>query len=384
MMPIENIQNFVLVLLYGSLVLQSFILVVNPMNVNKKANFAFGIFLFLWSSYWLQNILQICGLFPNAQFIFLIRAFEIFTPLFLFFSVVFFITPNYRFKKNDLFCLITPVVYLFLLLSSGEHKLINIITMLIAVVHNLPYIAIIYFKIRKHQKRIETISSDTESINLQWLIKLSLLLFITIVITVCYELFNAFIYKMHQNLAMDLLFLFIVYSSFYHILRQKEIYPVSKMQLEELLSIELESEEKTEKKKLIPDQDFEALKQELLSLMETQKPYLDGELNLLKLSELININAHQLSYLLNNGFNENFFQFVNKYRVEHAKKLLSGDPSKKFSILGIAFESGFNSKTSFNTIFKKTMGITPSEFRKSQEENNFSVEKEAGEIKRLS
>ncbi len=191
--------------------------------------------------------------------------------------------------------------------------------MLIAVVHNLPYIAIIYFKIRKHQKRIETISSDTESINLQWLIKLSLLLFITIVITVCYELFNAFIYKMHQNLAMDLLFLFIVYSTFYHILRQKEIYPVSKMQLEELLSIELESEEKTEKKKLIPDQDFEALKQKLLSLMETQKPYLDGELNLLKLSELININAHQLSYLLNNGFNENFFQFVNKYRVEYAK-----------------------------------------------------------------
>ncbi|WP_275141301.1 AraC family transcriptional regulator [Elizabethkingia meningoseptica] len=384
MMPIENIQNFVLVLLYGSLVLQSFILVVNPMNVNKKANFAFGIFLFLWSSYWLQNILQICGLFPNPQFIFLIRAFEIFTPLFLFFSVVFFITPNYRFKKNDLFCLITPVAYLFLLLNSGGNKLINIITMLIAVVHNLPYIAIIYFKIRKHQKRIETISSDTESINLQWLIKLSLLLFITIVITVCYELFNAFIYKMHQNLAMDLLFLFIVYSTFYHILRQKEIYPVSKMQLEELLSIELESEEKTEKKKLIPDQDFEALKQKLLSLMETQKPYLDGELNLLKLSELININAHQLSYLMNNGFNENFFQFVNKYRVEYAKKLLSGDPSKKFSILGIAFESGFNSKTSFNTIFKKTMGITPSEFRKSQEENNFSVEKEAGEIKRLS
>ncbi|MDE5439017.1 helix-turn-helix domain-containing protein [Elizabethkingia meningoseptica] len=383
-MPIENIQNFVLVLLYGSLVLQSFILVVNPMNVNKKANFAFGIFLFLWSSYWLQNILQICGLFPNPQFIFLIRAFEIFTPLFLFFSVVFFITPNYRFKKNDLFCLITPVAYLFLLLNSGGNKLINIITMLIAVVHNLPYIAIIYFKIRKHQKRIETISSDTESINLQWLIKLSLLLFITIVITVCYELFNAFIYKMHQNLAMDLLFLFIVYSTFYHILRQKEIYPVSKMQLEELLSIELESEEKTEKKKLIPDQDFEALKQKLLSLMETQKPYLDGELNLLKLSELININAHQLSYLMNNGFNENFFQFVNKYRVEYAKKLLSGDPSKKFSILGIAFESGFNSKTSFNTIFKKTMGITPSEFRKSQEENNFSVEKEAGEIKRLS
>ncbi|OPC02384.1 AraC family transcriptional regulator [Elizabethkingia ursingii] len=373
-MPIENIQKFVLVLLYGSLVLQSFILLANPMNVNKKANFAFGIFMFLWSGYWILDILKICGFSPGPLLIFSVYSVLIFTPLFLFFSVVFFINPNYQFGKRDLVCFVIPAIYLIVLFNSEYNKVLHILAMLIVIAHNLPYIGIIYYKIRKHQKRIEIISSNTESINLQWLIKLSFLLFITIIITVCYELFNTFIYKMHQNLAMDLLFLFIVYSTFYHVLRQKEIYPVSKIQLDDLLSIELEAEEKTEKKKLIPDEDFESLKQKLLTLIETQKPYLEGDLNLLKLSELIGISTHQLSYLLNNGFNENFFQFVNKYRVQHAKELLISDSYNKLSVLGIAFDSGFNSKTAFNTFFKKTVGVTPSEFRKNQSEGNFTEE----------
>jgi AraC-like DNA-binding protein len=373
-MPIENIQKFVLVLLYGSLVLQSFILLANPMNVNKKANFAFGIFMLLWSGYWVLDILKICGFSPGPLLIFSVYSVLIFTPLFLFFSVVFFINPNYQFGKRDLVCFVIPAIYLIVLFNSEYNKVLHILAMLIVIAHNLPYIGIIYYKIRKHQKRIEIISSNTESINLQWLIKLSFLLFITIIITVCYELFNTFIYKMHQNLAMDLLFLFIVYSTFYHVLRQKEIYPVSKIQLDDLLSIELEAEEKTEKKKLIPDEDFESLKQKLLTLIETQKPYLEGDLNLLKLSELIGISTHQLSYLLNNGFNENFFQFVNKYRVQHAKELLISDSYNKLSVLGIAFDSGFNSKTAFNTFFKKTVGVTPSEFRKNQSEGNFTEE----------
>ncbi|MCL1662904.1 helix-turn-helix domain-containing protein [Elizabethkingia ursingii] len=373
-MPIENIQKFVLVLLYGSLVLQSFILLANPMNVNKKANFAFGIFMFLWSGYWVLDILKICGFSPGPLLIFSVYSVLIFTPLFLFFSVVFFINPNYQFGKRDLVCFVIPAIYLIVLFNSEYNKVLHILAMLIVIAHNLPYIGIIYYKIRKHQKRIEIISSNTESINLQWLIKLSFLLFITIIITVCYELFNTFIYKMHQNLAMDLLFLFIVYSTFYHVLRQKEIYPVSKIQLDDLLSIELEAEEKAEKKKLIPDEDFEDLKEKLLTLIETQKPYLEGDLNLLKLSELIGISTHQLSYLLNNGFNENFFQFVNKYRVQHAKELLISDSYNKLSVLGIAFDSGFNSKTAFNTFFKKTVGVTPSEFRKKQSEGNFTEE----------
>ncbi|ASK30636.1 AraC family transcriptional regulator [Chryseobacterium sp. T16E-39] len=365
-MPLENIQKFVLVLLYGGLTLFSFTVLINPLRVNKKANFFFGLFLFLWSSYWILNVLQFCNLPPTPLFEKGVYSIQILTPIFLFFSVVFFINPNYHFKRKDIFCLIAPIVYWVLLICSDDNKTIYSIVMLMAVSHNLPYIALIYFKIRKHQKRIEIISSDTENIDLQWLIKLSFLLFTTIIITVGYELFNTFVYKMHQHVVMDLLFLFIVYSTLFYVLRQKEIYPIDKKQRAELLSIELENDgEIIEKKKLIPDQEFDILKQKLISLMETEKPFLDGDLNLLKLSDLIQINAHQLSYLLNNGFNENFFHFVNKYRVEYAKQLLVNDSHQKLSMVGIAFESGFNSKTAFNTIFKKMTEMTPSEFKKS-------------------
>ncbi|SIN77185.1 AraC-type DNA-binding protein [Epilithonimonas zeae] len=365
-MSFENIQKFVLTLLYGGLILQSFIVLINPMKVNQRANALFGSFLFLWSSYWILDVLQFCGLSPNQLFVFFIYFIEILTPIFLFFSVVFFINPNYRFSKKDTICLITPIIYLILLLNAEGNKTVGITADFVAIFHNLPYIAIIYIRIKKYQKRIESISSNTENINLEWLAKLSLLLFCTIIITVCYELFNVFIYKLNNHLAMDLLFLFIVYSTSYHILRQKEIYPVNEKERQELLSIELEDELKSEKKKLIADSDFENLKQKLIDYMKTEKPYLDGELNLSKLSGFIGINAHQLSYLLNNGFGENFFQFVNKYRVQRAKELLCDDSYRKLSILGIAFEAGFNSKTAFNTIFKKLTNETPSEFRKNQ------------------
>ncbi|KFF22933.1 helix-turn-helix domain-containing protein [Chryseobacterium sp. JM1] len=366
-MQLENIQKFVLVLLYGGLTLLSFTVLINPMRVNRKANLFFGLFLLLWSSYWILNVLQFCGLPPGPLLTSSVYSIQIFTPVLLFFSVVFFINPNYRFKTRDLVCLIVPAIYWILLFNSDKHPVIYNAVLLIDVAHNLPYIALIYFKIRRHQKRIETISSNTENMDLQWLIKLSFLLFVTIIITVGYELFNAFVYKMHQHLVMDLLFLFIVYSTLYYVLRQKEIYPVNKKQRDELLSIELESEEEeTERKKLIPDHELGSLKLRLNALMETEKPHLDGDLNLLKLSDLLQINAHQLSYLLNNGFHENFFYFVNKYRIEHAKKMLTDDSYKKLSMVGIAFESGFNSKTAFNTIFKKMTDMTPSEFKKEQ------------------
>jgi AraC-like DNA-binding protein len=80
----------------------------------------------------------------------------------------------------------------------------------------------------------------------------------------------------------------------------------------------------------------------------------------------MHLTPHQLSYLINIGFNENFFLFVNKYRVERVKELLINKENDHLSILGIAFESGFSSKTAFNTTFKKFTQQTPSEYKKSR------------------
>uniref|UniRef100_UPI003218E5F0 helix-turn-helix domain-containing protein n=1 Tax=Chryseobacterium sp. TaxID=1871047 RepID=UPI003218E5F0 len=114
------------------------------------------------------------------------------------------------------------------------------------------------------------------------------------------------------------------------------------------------------------------LSQRLLKFMETDSPYLDEELSLQKLSLLMNVSTHQLSQTINQGLNTNFYKFVNAYRIKEVKKKLKDPEFEKYSILGIAFESGFNSKSTFNKIFKEETGITPSEFKKSE-----SIKKES-------
>lgn len=120
---------------------------------------------------------------------------------------------------------------------------------------------------------------------------------------------------------------------------------------------------KYEKSTLLPQRSDRYLKK-LLELMETEKPYLDGELTLQKLADRLSIPAHHLSQTINEQLDQTFSDFVNVYRVEEVKRRLH-DPAKKHnSILAIAEDAGFNTKSSFNSVFKKHTGITPSEYRK--------------------
>jgi YesN/AraC family two-component response regulator len=97
--------------------------------------------------------------------------------------------------------------------------------------------------------------------------------------------------------------------------------------------------------------------------MEKEKPWLDPELTLSDLAAQFQLNPVQLSALVNNGIGKNFNDFVNEYRVEAIKKRLDAGASKQFSLLGIAYECGFNSKATFNRAFKKHAGVTPGEYK---------------------
>lgn len=107
-----------------------------------------------------------------------------------------------------------------------------------------------------------------------------------------------------------------------------------------------------------------SIKQNLLIHMETHKPYLEPELNLEQLSSQLSLKPKILSQVINECLGQNFFDFVNRYRIEDAKRLLSNPADKKITVLEVLYEVGFNSKSSFNTLFKKYTGITPSEFKK--------------------
>ena len=104
----------------------------------------------------------------------------------------------------------------------------------------------------------------------------------------------------------------------------------------------------------------------LQKYMIDRKPYLNPSLTIRKLSDEIQMNSRELSVLINQNLNKHFFDFVNEYRIEEAKNILKDSSKKEFTILEILYEVGFNSKSSFNTAFKKHTGLTPTQFRKNK------------------
>lgn len=104
------------------------------------------------------------------------------------------------------------------------------------------------------------------------------------------------------------------------------------------------------------------LNQRLLALMDEKQYYLEPKLTLSTLANELTVSANYLSQLINQCHNKNFYDFINEYRVEEFKKQASSPKNQHLSLLAIALDSGFNSKSSFNMVFKKHTGETPSQF----------------------
>lgn len=104
---------------------------------------------------------------------------------------------------------------------------------------------------------------------------------------------------------------------------------------------------------------------QLLTHMETEKPYLDPELSILKLSSQLTLKTETVSTALNNHLGQNFFDFINKYRIDEFKIQALLDENKHLSIMGLAYDCGFNSKAAFYRAFKKFEGISPSAYIQS-------------------
>lgn len=205
--------------------------------------------------------------------------------------------------------------------------------------------------------------SSAENINLDWLRKLvyifGLVWTLLMIVATIHHVFHLFSWIFCTDGISLSLSIFIILIGYYG-LKQKEIFSFPEKE-----SFILEPKPEKYSGSRLKESEARLYMEKLNRFMEEEKPYLSPDLNLPQLAKEVDIPSHYLSQVINENIGLNFFDFINRQRVEDVKSKISDPRYNNFSILGIAFESGFNSKSAFNRVFKNITGLTPSEYKKS-------------------
>jgi AraC-like DNA-binding protein len=279
--------------------------------------------------------------------------------------------PTFRFRKKHLLHYVPfIIVMLFSFLYLARHReftaeirfhshaaMLGVVIYILALGQFIFYLYYIFKLIRSFKFKALNELSNTENIDPAWL-KLFLVIFLTVFVLLIMMMIIA-IHKLdvsYFNNVVSVVFAFTIYILGYKGLFQQTILPINNnINVQENII-----EEKAALENKVVDKQ---LLSKLFDFMIKQKPYHDPELTLTSLASQIEISRNLLSELINSGTGGNFYDFVNKYRIEEVKVLMSNPKYKDFTILAIAFEAGFPSKSTFNSIFKKFTSLTPSEYR---------------------
>ena len=266
------------------------------------------------------------------------------------------------------FPLFLTALFLHRFSESGPHTFSPFIAVMgtLSLVIPTCYIIFSFLKIRRYAARVENWFSDTERMSISWLHKITVLGLVMFVLWdagVAAQIFHYFRHSPYFPLLHLTLIATICLMTTYHVIRQPDIFTASR-DMKALDDDRKESgaaKEKYAKQSIDPVMQKEYLDR-LLAHMTGEKPFLDEGVTIRSLSEELGIPIHHLSIVINTMLNRNFSTFINEYRVREALSMLEKG-GEDANILSIAFASGFSSKSSFNSAFKKITGKTPSEYK---------------------
>jgi AraC-like DNA-binding protein len=224
------------------------------------------------------------------------------------------------------------------------------------------YSVLAFIEIRKHQSNLKNLVSYTSGvITLNWLKIVSISFYaayFVLFILGGLNMIGNYIPFDPYFVIFGFITLFTFLYSFYGI-KQPVIFG---QELKEEDEVNRRDAEKYTRSGLKDEQASDYLEM-LITYVEINKPYLDRDLSIHDLSLMTGIPRHFITQVLNEKYKRNFFTFINEYRVKEAVERFSDMKYSNYTILAIAFDSGFNSKTTFNSIFKNQTGKTPSEYR---------------------
>ena len=339
---------------------------------NRKANLLLASFVFVVSYFLTVRVIIFSGFYREFPYLLgtAIPCWYLTGPLFYFY-IKLHLWPEYKLKLND-FLHGIPFLIVFLMMSkiifeSGSRKIFllenpAVNTIKIFPFNFLPFIILVgYFilsvkLIKNSLASYKLFFSNTKIDHLEWVKRILIVYIIYLLFDIITSLrsrfFNVLLVEMNflTLFAMSLFIHFIVVYSFRNPAR---IFYVKDNDTPKYQTSNL------------TDDSMEKYLSELDKIMKEEKLYMDNNLSLPGLANKLNLKPYQVSQIINQKKNSNFYDYINSFRVEEAKRRLSDPAQNHISVLGIGLDVGFNSKTSFNSNFKKLENTTPSAYRKT-------------------
>lgn len=301
-----------------------------------------------------------------------------FGPVLLFYirSVI---NKSLKFKIQDLVHLIPLIISLIAILKyslnrnnySSFIEYYNLQTGLIKVglliweFTSAVYILYAIIILFKHRVRVKNYFSSIEKKKLSWLLFLTLGFAIYIYSSYVYWILRD-VFDLHMKFKfIDILALLLtIYVFGLGIFGYKQDGVFFENELS-IINNDLENNRKPKYQKTgLTSDEKESLNKKLVEVMQKEKPFLESEITINNLADQVGTSIHKLSQVINEEHKKNFFDFINSYRIDEVKKLLSDSTINDLKIESLAYDCGFNSKSSFYAIFKKHTHLTPTEYRK--------------------
>jgi AraC-like DNA-binding protein len=317
----------------------------------------------------------------------------------IFFYVQSLLNPSFRFRKKEWLHLLPGLLYLlfnavmvitdklvlkkYYFLANEQdpdfdtwYQLTGFLSMLIYFILSLRYYSL-------YKKLMVQVISYADTVMFRW-IKNFLLAFLLMLITrLIFYIVGLFIPDTYINswwyfLAFAIIFYYIAITGYANSIETKIAFQPNLLNYRPALLLNYQpthfsDQVETEEAEVIDinsvaaaknntTEEVKEWKEKLLQLLQSGKAYEDPELSLTQIAKQLQSNPSFISKMVNQGFGINFNDFVNQFRIEAVKEMLSKGEHKKQTLLGIAFECGFNSKATFNRAFKKATGVSPKEW----------------------
>ena len=392
---------------YSSLLLISFsqgiiysaLLLIKAIRTENKSNYWLSLFVFLCSLYIAPWMLGFAGWYdtqPYRDFLFYVP----FQHLFFIGPIIFFYTqsllnPSFRFTRNDVLHFIPGVLYLIYISGIALYDLLLVkdyyfyangmdkdfdnwyqklgfVSMLVYFIMSLRYY-------NRYRKLMYQVVSYADSILFQWIRTYLIAFLLMLILPVAFNTAAFFFPELNSYKGSWWFFLFfsivmyyIAVSGYANPIHAQIPFQMSVFNKSPLLLMDTNQNDDDIEETIIdidyeifeekPSPELEAWKRKIETLLQEEKPYQNPELTLTDLSKKLETNASIISRTINQGFQMNFNDFINNYRIEAVKTMFQNGEHKKSTLLGIAFDCGFNSKATFNRAFKKNTGFSPKEY----------------------